>query len=441
MLNKRGRLITAIVSALLYFLIFYHLKRTESLPLLASFTALFAGYLYFIYVRKSFTLGEIITFGLVFRFISLLAIPSLSDDFYRFIWDGALWSNKINPFAYRPEEVFTGNIIPLSDFLNQVYQGLNSRVNYTVYPTIPQLINVIAYLIGQDNLLVNVVVQRLFILAAEMLSMYYLIKILQLQKQDRNLLLLYALNPLVILELAGNLHHEALMIAFFLGAVYLGMQKKMIGSGVMLALAIASKLLPLMFVPLMILRTKAKIKLIVTLGIAMLLLFLPLLDRSFIQGMWSSLTLYYQKFEFNAGLYYLLREVGFWLYGYNAIAIIGKLLFLLAAILIIIVSFRSSQLKLNTIQGAVIIYLIFALCSLILHPWYILILVALAPISRLSFSIPWSYFIFLTYLGYSATGYEENYWLLGIEYVGLLSALVYDWRQRAFSRATLNEAP
>ena len=170
-------------------------------------------------------------------------------------------------------------------------------------------------------------------------------------------------------------------------------------------------------------------------------LFMPLVDHSFIIGMQDSLTLYYQNFEFNAGLYYLLREVGYWYYGYNAIALIGKLLFILSTGLIIIYSFLLTRKKYNFTFSLTILYLIFSLLSLILHPWYILLFLAFAPFTKFKFPVVWSYFIFLTYLGYSHAGFTENYYLVTVEFAALIIALVIDARNYERSSLSLNAAP
>ena len=282
---------------------------------------------------------------------------------------------------------------------------------------------------------------RFFILLMEIGSIYFLIQLLGLYKQDLKLVIIYALNPLVIIELSGNLHHEGLMIMFFLGFFYyLKKQRTSLSAGFM-AFSVASNLLPLMFLPFILFRTKNPIRFSLILLICLALLFFPLLDQSFLFGMKSSLELYYQKFEFNAGLYYLAREIGYWYYGYNAIGLIGKAFFILASIGIALITLGGILRKINEPNVFTFLYLIFLLFSLIIHPWYILMLLALAPLSKLRFSLSWSFLIFLSYLGYSQTGFIENYWVVVIEYLGLGIALFYDWKNYALSRATLKDAP
>lgn len=439
--SKPVHIVVAAVSALLFYVIFYLLERHQNIPLLVAYTFLFVSYLFFAYNRNKLRLKELIGLAIAFRLLAVFSVPTLSDDFYRFIWDGILWSNGINPFAFLPSEIIHGELIPISDFTRAVFAGLNSPSTYTVYPTLPQLINLLSFKIGSESLLANIIVQRLIIISADLLSIYFLIKILKQRGWDKKLVTLYALNPLVIIELSGNLHHEALMIAFFLGFIYYEFKQKPVSAGILLALSIGSKLLPLMFLPFILLRTKNRLKLIIALTFGILLLAIPIIDQSFILGMKSSLLLYYQKFEFNAGLYFLARELGYWYYGYNAIALIGQVFFVTSVLLIILVSILGYLRKISPLFIYSAIYLIYASFSLILHPWYIIMLIALAPLTKFRFSLTWSYLIFLTYVGYTSSGFSENYWLVCLEYFGVLLALYFDWRNYALDKETLKAAP
>jgi len=95
---------------------------------------------------------------------------------------------------------------------------------------------------------------RLFIIAAEVGTLLMMQSILKKNQLPLKNILYYALNPLVILELTVNLHFEAVMIFFLMASIwYLG-QNKMAWSSLSFGLAISSKLIPLIFIPLLIKR-------------------------------------------------------------------------------------------------------------------------------------------------------------------------------------------
>ncbi len=67
-------------------------------------------------------------------------------------------------------------------------------------------------------------------------------------------MLLYALNPLVIVELTGNVHFEALMIVFLLAFLLALHRNQVRRAALFLALSAGVKLLPVLFLPLVLAR-------------------------------------------------------------------------------------------------------------------------------------------------------------------------------------------
>ncbi len=429
------------LSAGLYGYLFYFLARTDSWSLTITYTLLFGGYLLLVKNSRWQSLRWLLAVSLALRLLPFFALPALSDDFYRFIWDGRLWAAGINPFAGLPGTFLHNPALAGKGVTQELYHLLNSPTHYTVYPPVPQYINWLAARLFPQSIVYTVYLLRTFTLVADMAGIGLMVLLLKKYTGKPYRVSLYAFNPLVVIELTGNLHHEALMIAFIMGFLYFGTQNKTAASALMLALAVASKLLPLMFLPFVLLRHPQRLKFLGVFSLGSLLLFLPLSEASFFVGMQDSLTLYYQKFEFNAGLYYLLREIGYWVYGYNAIALIGKVMFAGSMVLIIALSVVLAKKKVGFPVAFTLLYLVFALMALILHPWYIVLLVALAPFTPFKFALVWSYFIFFTYLGYNTAGFTENYVVVGIEFAALFIALIYDLRYYAGSSFTLNEAP
>ncbi len=438
--NKQASLVVGL-SALLYYFLFYNINRSDSWQLISIYFVLFAGYLILISNGRHLSFRWILAASLLFRLIPLFSIPALSDDFYRFIWDGRLWAAGINPFAGLPGEFLNNTSLESMGISKELFSLLNSPTHYTVYPPVPQYINWLTAKLFSNNITYSVYLMHSITIGFDMVSLILIYKLLKKYKLKSYMLGLYAFNPLVIIELAANLHHEVFMITFLLGFLFYASTSRMPHAAVMLALSVASKLLPLMFLPVILLKQKKSWQFFIIFSLISILLFLPLIDASFIKGMQNSLTLYYQNFEFNAGIYYLLRQIGYWFYGYNAIATIGKFLFAISIISILAISYYCNKIKASYHFTFTMVYLVFVFFSLILHPWYIILLVALTPFTKFKFPIVWSFFIFLTYLGYNQNEFLENYYIVTLEFLAVIIAILYDWFNHTRSSLNLKVAP
>lgn len=403
----------------------YFLQRADTLPLLLTFGGLF--FLCF-YSYKNFHIAGIkqwFLLALFLRLLLLFAVPNLSDDFYRFIWDGRLILAGEHPFANTPGWYMQQGAPAIHGITEGLYQQLNSPHYHTIYPPLHQGVFVLSAFIGQDSIFTSILVMRLLNILAESFSLWLLLSLLRHYRLPLKNLLLYALNPLIILELTGNLHFEAWMICFLLLGVwsFIRFQEKekkrgLTGSAVALAAAIGSKLLPLMFIPLWLRRLSLKqLALFIGTGfLALLFLFLPLYDTALVMGMQESLSLYYRKFEFNASLYYLVREAGYWMRGYNIIGQAGPWMAAVATLLILIFSLSKKGKSLPLPEAMLWVYTIFLLFALTVHPWYLTPLLVLSVLSPYRFPFVWSGLVFLTYSGYTTEGFDENEVVLWLEY-------------------------
>ena len=145
--------------------------------------------------------------------------------------------------------------------------------------------------------------------------------------------------------------------------------------------------------------------------------------------------LYFNKFEFNASLYYLVREFGFWKYGYNIIQTVGWKLGLITFVLILtFVWIRSRQSKMKQddstnhvlFQDWMWMLSIYFLFTTTLHPWYISTLLALSVFTSYRYPTIWTGMIFLTYAGYTTDSFHEVLWLTAIEYIIVYGYLAYE---------------
>lgn len=400
----------------------------------------FYGFFFIVYlVICRYTAGNrvvniLLGLALFLRLMLVFVMPNLSDDIYRFIWDGRLIINGISPFAELPS-YYIDNEITLNGIDKNLFNQLNSPNYFTVYPPVPQSVFAWASFVFPKNVWGSMVVMKSVLLLFEAGTFFLLLKLLKHFSLPRKNVLLYALNPLIILDTFANVHFEIVMIFFVLFALWLLVKHKWVFSAFAMSLAIASKLIPLMLLPFFIkkLGWKKAVGYFAIVGFTTGLLFLPFFNFDTIKNLGNSLDLYFQRFEFNASVYYVFRYIGLRISGYNLIQVLGPVLAFVTAVSIFVMAFWKN--KNRTIPTLWLFAMtIFLLLATTVHPWYLSLAIALCVLTRFRYPIIWSGLIMLTYINYSYGEYHENLWLVALEYVLLFG---FVWWESRVSRAIL----
>ncbi len=419
----------------------YHLERSDFIKLIGLFTGLFLISFRLIQLEKN-NFWFLVGFALLCRLIFLPAIPNLSQDFYRFIWDGKLILENINPYLSTPNEFSTAFELSKTGFrrVNQelvLGMGSLSAGNFTSYPPINQLLFAISAFLGGKNILGSVIMMRIFIILADFGILYFGKKLLKNLNLPTYQIFWFLLNPFVIIELTGNIHFEGLMLFFFVWALYLLQKKKWFWSAVLFGLSISIKLFPLIFLPLLLnfFRRNFNLKKLIIFytitGVTFLLTFLPFLSSEVIQNFSASLSLWFQKFEFNASIYYIMRWIGFQIKGFNMIETIGKILpFLTFLIILALTFFRKNKSLKNLLETMLFGITTYFLLATTVHPWYIATPLLISVFTRFRYAILWSCMVMLSYSAYIFPEVKENLWLIAIEYFALSGYLLYEILQK-----------
>lgn len=413
---------------LLYFYIGNFLDRRNFPFLIVEISALFVGYIFLFQQNKAWHWKQILLIGLLFRLAFLVTIPNLSDDYFRFIWDGHLAVNGVNPYDYLPTEVAI-------EFPNkgELLAGMNSPNYYSVYPPFTQAIYAFGVWLSPNSILGNIIVLRLLIIASECISFLLIRDILKKNNLQLKNVTLYFFNPLCIIEFVGGLHFEAFVILFLSLSIWLIQKKRTVFSAISWAIAIGLKLMPLLLVAAFIRKIKLKNALLFyfTLGTVSLLFFIPLMNWESWYNFKSSIDLYFKTFEFNASLYYLIRELGISILGYNPIQTVGPILSKIAIGIMLLLQLRKKKLEGKPFFEVMLFSLLaYYLFASIVHPWYVGMLVFFSVFTSYRFAILWSFLAFLSYNAYSNAIYQENLALIAIEYVIVLGYLGYEFFNR-----------
>lgn len=416
----------ALIFLLAIFSIGSWFERYQTVALLPAYLSSFIGCLFLVQEKESPRL--LFSIGLLARLILFFSIPSLSDDIYRFIWDGTLLNNGLHPFAELPGYYLTKEVPGITP---ELYNQLNSPEYFTIYPPINQFVFASATWLSSDWLVTTNVIRAL-LSGADIGAFILLRKLLQHYQKPVHLAFWYFLNPLVLLEFTGNVHFEGLVIFFLLAGIYLFEIKKNFLSSIGLGLAIGSKLLPLIYLPYLLFQGFKSNRWWVAIlaGAYGALTLIPLVDESFINGLSTSLNLYFQTFEFNASLYFIARQIGFWVYGYNNIALIGPLLSVVSLLSILALSFIAVKKQWSIPKTFLFILTSYLLLATTVHPWYIIPLIALGVLSGYWYPVVWSAMIFTTYFGYTLNGFELPMWVVVIEYTVVFLVGIWEFGKR-----------
>jgi hypothetical protein len=381
-----------------------------------------------------------LTYGLamafLFRLTLLFAVPTLSDDFYRFIFDGQLIQSGISPYRYLPDVALAQLDIQPSLYWESLMEGMNSRMYFSIYPPLHQFFFWLSALAG-ESLLGNILILRLVILFFEGLNLFLLYKIIKDWNLPESKLWLYAFNPLVILELTGNLHFEGLVLTGLLVTVYFFGRNRLILSNLGWASAIGVKLTPLMLGPLL-LKSWNKNRRWKFLWVSAALLFLffwPLLLGDSLGNYWQSFRLYQSKFEFNASIYYLIRWLSGFFIDYNPIVYVGPFLNWFVLLIILTISFfRKIDKPGDLVEAMVWIYLSYLLLQTVVHPWYIIPAFGISVLTQNRLFLIWTGLVFLSYSAYANESLVmENQFLLFLEYMGLAGFIFWKYLRRFVS--------
>jgi alpha-1,6-mannosyltransferase len=439
--SNRIAVLLALLSIAFYLGFAYDLVRYDFIKLISLYGALFfvTYKLVQIFKRDFLTLAGI---GIIFRLIFIAAIPNLSQDFYRFLWDGRMLIQGINPYLFTPDYVLNDPTALLKVSMPQAQELFNgmgglSASHFSNYPPINQLFFAITAVFAGKSILGSVVVLRVIMILADLGILYFGKKLLENLSLPVNNIFWYFLNPFVIIELTGNLHFEGVMLFFVIWSLYLLHGGKWFWAALILAVSVGVKLIPVLFLPLFFQYFTQKKPLaqgfwnftkfcLVVLG-AVLLLFAPFLSSEFILNFSNTINLWFQNFEFNASVYNILKWIGSEYYDTNLIKPYGSISpFLVIATILILTFFRKNRSTVELITAMLFGISMYFLFATTVHPWYICTPLILSVFTKYKFPIVWSIMIILSYSAYGLNSFSENLWLVALEYTVIIGYAVWE---------------
>ncbi|WP_157046156.1 glycosyltransferase 87 family protein [Geotalea uraniireducens] len=378
-----------------------------AVPLLIGVTALMATLLTLaLYcgerAKVLWSPAVILAVGLVLRLLFLFSPPQLSDDIYRYLWDGSNLLRGVNPYAASPSV-----ITPLPG-LKAVHSMINHPDYVTIYPPTAQLVFAGGAATGG-----TITGLKAFLALLDLGLCALLVMLLKRLEMPAWRAVLYAWNPLPVLEIAGSGHVDGAGLAMLIGSFcLLAMDRQSASataprrwpfllSGALLACAGLVKLFPLVLTPVLFLlvpnerRRHFAAGFIATLA-ALVLPFLPHLVN-----MTASLDAYARNWEFAGFAFNTLRTMT----GSGTIArLLLSSCFLLVAVGIILRlagSINHGLSPVNRLRQAMEACYAIAMALLLLtptlQPWYALCLAVFLPFCAGPAGLVLCWAVFLTY--------------------------------------------
>jgi hypothetical protein len=375
-------------------------------------------------------LPMIVGMAILFNLILLLNSPTLSDDMYRYVWDGRVQNNGINPYSYAPS---APEFYPLRD--NAIYTWINRKDVVTIYPPGAEFIFRLTWQFFGDSILAF----KAVMVSAVLLGGLLLIPLLRAFGGRPERILIFLWNPLLIFEIAHSGHVDGLYLPCIIGAMLLRAiaptdrvnWRHEIGIGVLIGMATLFKLYPLiLLVPLWNVRDsegQRRYRFIlpmataITIGIGYSLYIAPHVDTL------GFLPEYGHEF-FNIGPLPMAllnwaeaHNIAFYL-PVNTLMPLG---IIVASLYFLIVPARSAREAVLRCMIPIGIYLII---SENLFSWYVLFMLPLIALSlewRIDASFAWWLFTGLVVLSYTLfiTGWAQD-WAMWVQFLPLYLMLI-----------------
>ncbi len=195
--------------------------------------------------------------ALIFGLGLVLAPPLLSDDLYRYLWEGRLWLEGFNPYQLAPDDP------GLASLRDDVWSKVNNESLATIYPPLSQLLFLVAQWLGGQ-----VWMFKLLALGIHLLSVAVAARVCT----RSNAALALGLNPLLLSEAALNGHFDIACGVALLVAAYALSRQRFVRAGVAVCVAVGLKVVGVVLLPLF----AARPKVLVATGLGSTLLLVPL---------------------------------------------------------------------------------------------------------------------------------------------------------------------
>ena len=262
----------------------------------------FAEIVYLLAIREFFATPKfarhVVAIGLVLAAVwhveFLRLPPGADDDIHRYVWDGRLQRLGYNPYIVVPSDPAA------KDLHTPETRNLNNPDLPSPYPAGAQL-----FFRGVTAIHESAFALKVAFVLCDLAIALLLLDLLRLNRQGAHLVLAFAWNPLLAIEVAGSGHVDIVSALFLVVSVTALARRWRATAAVGLGLAVLVKLLPIVLIPLYWKRVRIRDAALAAAVAA--LLYLPFLNHG--QVPIGSLGKYVQGWRFNGPVFAALDHV------------------------------------------------------------------------------------------------------------------------------------
>ena len=340
----------------------------------------------------------------VWRIALVSGAPLVSDDVYRYVWDGRVQRFGYNPYRSAPDDPALAHLH--TDVTRQI--DPSSAALPTIYPPVAEL-----FLRAVVTVHESVAAVVVAVVLCDLLTVWVLWIWLVRSGRSPWWVLAYAWHPLVALEGAGGGHIDAVGTLLVVTAAYALSQRRGLLATMALGAAFAVKFLPIVLVPLFWGRVRLRDALA---GVGLVVLaYLPFSGPSLSPAV-GSLRVYTETWRFNGPIFTILEP---WL---GAVGVL-----IVAAVAGVVVA-GIARMTLEVEHPAAWAWPMAAslLVMPVVYPWYLLWVTPFLTTRAAWPLVAWTLGSLVTYLVWSSevagTGWVLPGWVLPLEY-GLVAAV------------------
>ncbi len=260
------------------------------------------GWLLAIGAARSGKIGAtaVIVGGVLLRLIAFAGDPGLSDDGFRYVWEGGLVAEGISPYTHAPASPELADQRARWSVINA---GVNHPEVSAAYPPLAQAVMAAATALagGPSHPERALLAQRFAFGLFDLLTLIPILLLLRGMKKPLGLALVWAWSPLVLIEYAGSGHLDSLMIALAMAGLAFSARKHHHLAVAALMAGAMAKLLPVLLIPLVMRksadwRTRGT-QLLVAVGTALAIVAPFFFLRGGYEGLWRGLGEYGFRWE------------------------------------------------------------------------------------------------------------------------------------------------